>query len=541
MDQRHSGKPAGKSSRASALGVSLAIGALAAGPAAGATYSVRSSIGLTETYSDNINLAAAGAKRSAWVTQILPNISINSTGGGRVKLNLTAGLDGAAYAGDGRSGAGSRTNLNLGADAKVEAVENFLFVDARAQVTQAGTSVVGARSFDNIHTAGNRAEVRTFSVSPYVRGMFRGNVAYELRHNFLTSDSDAQQLRSTRTSEWLLSVGQSNAFGPLGWGFNHSTRKTNLSARNAADTSSSVVSLTYAISPQLRVLVRGGRESNNFASRQDFTTRGVGFDWLPSERTSISGSRDERFFGSSYSLAFNHRMPMSAFSLSASRSISTAASLLLGNVPVALSAGQLAALGPNPSAAARRQVLLEAFPPALAGFIGSASDAATAQLLQNIFASMLLGTNFLVSTPFLTDRILISQGVQASFALRGVRNNVVLLASRSRTGSATSSGAGFTDDLQALGANAINANMFGVTFSHSLSPLTSLSVSATQTRTSADSAAANRSRHRLLNFGMTSALGARTSGSLNLRRADFDSTTTDYQENALIGTLNYAF
>ena len=63
---------------------------------------------------------------------------------------------------------------------------------------------------------------------------------------------------------------------------------------------------------------------------------GVGIEWRPTERTNVVANWEHRFFGASYLFSFDHRTPLSVWSVSASRNITSypqqLASLPAGNV-----------------------------------------------------------------------------------------------------------------------------------------------------------------------------------------------------------------
>lgn len=504
-----------------------------AAAAQAASYRVNAGVNVTETYSDNINLAAAGAEKSAFVTQILPRISVNSTGGGRIRLNLDAGLDGALYSG---GGGNSRTNLRLGADARVEAIENFFFIDAKYSVQQTNLSLFSSQPVDNTSITGNRAEVRTFSVSPYFRGLLPGRISYELRYNFISTDTDATQIGSPHTSEWRFSLSQPTAVGPLGWAFNYTNRTTSSSAGTDRESTSYNGTITYQVDPTLRLFVRAGQETNNYSNSQSSATRGLGFDWQVTPRTSLSANRDRRFFGSSYSLQFNHRFPQSAFSLGMTRSLTTSADLQLLNVQSLILPSAAAAVVNDP--VATRQVLVQALPPAFAGLIASLSDAESRRLLIDLLLAQNIAQIGNAQVPFLTDRIVVSKSLNASYAIRGRRNNVVLSASRSESQSASTTGAAGADDLS--NATSVVSQSLSGTWNHSLTPAASLGATVTQTRSHTTGGTGLSSRHRLFNVYLSSRLGARSTGTVSVRHQTFDSAT-DYSENAVIGTLNYNF
>ena len=72
--------------------------------------------------------------------------------------------------------------------AKLEAIENFAFVDALARISPSFLSPFGARPADTVNATQNRYTQQTYSVSPYIRGAVPStNITYQLRDdNFWT-------------------------------------------------------------------------------------------------------------------------------------------------------------------------------------------------------------------------------------------------------------------------------------------------------------------------------------------------------------------
>src|SRR5690606_10681883 len=81
------------------------------------------------------------------------------------------------------------------------------------------------------------------------------------------------------------------------------------------------------ISSQFRLRGIVGRESNDYEDGVETSSDivGGGIDWYPTDRTAISATVEDRFFGRGYDVSFNHRMSRSVWFLSASRDTSSLA------------------------------------------------------------------------------------------------------------------------------------------------------------------------------------------------------------------------
>ena len=80
-----------------------------------------------------------------------------------------------------------------------------------------------------------------------------------------------------------------------------------------------------------------GYEDNHYPfSSYRGSIYGLGIQWRPTERTNVVANWEHRFFGASYLFTFDHRTPLSVWSINASRNITSypqqLASLPAGNV-----------------------------------------------------------------------------------------------------------------------------------------------------------------------------------------------------------------
>ena len=116
---------------------------------------------------------------------------------------------------------------------------------------------------------------------------------------------------------------------PLGWTleYNRTYYDNGLAGIAGGNTFTTQVAraiLPYQFDPQADIAPRLGYEDNEFPlSSSKGVVYGIGGHWAPSDRTHLSGYWEHRFFGSSYSLQFTHRLPNSAINASFSRGISS--------------------------------------------------------------------------------------------------------------------------------------------------------------------------------------------------------------------------
>ena len=135
----------------------------------GRTFSVVPSLLINERLTDNSRLEK-NSKEWDLVSQVTPAIHVDSRGG-RVKGFFDYALTGIAYA---RNTESNEFQNSLNSFVNLEAVENWAFVDFRANISQQVISAYGTQTADPSLINRNRTEVRTFGISPYVKGRLAG-------------------------------------------------------------------------------------------------------------------------------------------------------------------------------------------------------------------------------------------------------------------------------------------------------------------------------------------------------------------------------
>jgi uncharacterized protein (PEP-CTERM system associated) len=267
----------------------------------------------------------------------------------------------------------------------------------------------------------------------------------------------------------------------------------------------------YQVTPQLEVSGRIGYDRYSEDESTDAAGRtvggatqgvvyGVGFRWNPTLRTRMDGFWEHRFFGSSYSWQFSHRLPNAAFRASFTRGLSSYPELAL-LIPAGTTVSQFlnAAFTTRIPDSAEREKAVDEFlartglPPTLASPVNFYAD--TIQLQNSATASLvLIGVrNTLTFTVFRVDSQNVSAsgselppafqfgenntqtGARVNYARPlGWQTNLNAYAGYSRTVSNTTESA--TSDLQSDNYNA------GVRLGRPLGPKTSTSFGLTYSR-----------------------------------------------------------
>lgn len=487
---------------AGCCGVAMAQGA-------GGSLAVLPRASVSETITDNALLRDSD-KRSDAITILTAGVSLTSRGS-RTSGALDYQLAGTVHARETKS---NRVSQALNATLQSEVIDDFFFINAAAGISQQLISAFGlqdvAPGFDNP----NRTEVRSFTVSPSLRGRIGSAAVYDARLTVNRQDSDAGQGdQSGRTQSLTLS---SPAGRVVGWNGTLMRTVSDFKEGRSTNYDRALIGLTYQPDPSLRLSLNGGREENDIATvagQNNNTTWGVAVQWVPSNRTQLSASRDRRFFGDAHSLNFVHRGVRTTFRLSSSRDLQSALPSVNTTLISAYDALFDLFAGTEPDPVAREQLVLR--------FMQN----------QGIPATALLPVNFLSSAVTLLNR------QEAALAWHGVRSSAVLALARSTTrrlDNALLVGDDFDTETE------VRQEGLTLTLGHRLTPVSGLSLTLSHRRNRGQQVLRSTTTNSV-QLNWTAQLGPRSSVSLGARRVDFNSTTSPYTENAITATLGVRF
>ncbi|OYY62357.1 MAG: hypothetical protein B7Y50_01140 [Hydrogenophilales bacterium 28-61-11] len=298
----------------------LAAGvALLARPAWALDWRFEPSLGGTATYTDNANQSNVSPE-DAMIFTVRPGFSLRSEGSRRIQANLNYGLSGVARYGEDQS-----TDLkhNLGALGKAELIEDFLFVDGTASVSQELISLTGSPADANTNDS-NRATVGTYSLSPYIQKRLGTFANAQARYTSGGAIFENDAASNSNVNAFTAGLTNGSRFKNLSCGINYSLRKANNST--TADTTFERVSASagYALTRKFRVFGTVGQDWNDYLSTSgtDGSSWSVGGGWSPTRRTSVEASFGKRYFGNTYSLSASHRTRISRWTASYSENVS---------------------------------------------------------------------------------------------------------------------------------------------------------------------------------------------------------------------------
>ena len=511
----------GKPSPCAIAASTLALLTAAAGVAAQSSApTVVPSLGITLTATDNRDLSSK-RPQSDLVTEISPGIALASRRGPLQGL-LNYSLNGVAYA---RESSLNTVYHTLAANGRWSLLEGRAGIEGTASAGRQVVSAFGTQSSDANLVRGNQAQVRAYSLSPYVAGLLPGNGSYRGRVSY--SDSRSDQVNATGTAgsvgaagaagdtrSLTASVGAGWQRGNLGFGVDasRSIYKTPRTAR--AHNGGVTGNLSWRPDVDLQGFLRLGTEVDDIRSGRSerVWTWGLGGVWTPTPRTMIRADYDRRFFGRSHALMVSHRTARTIWSLADSRSFQTGG--VGGRAIVSaydLFFAQFATVEPDP---ARRDALVRNF--LVANGIDPRSEVAVGG--------------------FLNTGPTVQRSQTASLAYQGLRTTVMLALVRTQTQQIGSGGGGGDLDL----AGRIAQRTISLSLSHHLTPQSSLIVGLSQQHTPGVRTLDGNDLQTLTATWSTR-LGPSTSASLGLRHTRFRSDARPYDENALIGSVRMQF
>lgn len=502
--------------RAGALSV---FTALAFAPAA-ADWRFEPSLNASAIYTDNVNQSATKPE-DAVILSATPGFMLRSRGLRRAQATLQYGLTGVT-----RFGGDNSDDLyhNLNAVGKAELVEDFLFIDGSARVSQELISLLGSPAGAEINNR-NRATVGTYSISPYIQKRLGTFANAQARYTASGAIFENDVAANSNANSFSAGLNSGTRFDDLNWGLNYSIRKTQ--NRSAVDTTFERASATagYALTRKFRVFGTVGQDWNDYLStaQTSGSSYSAGFGWSPTRRTSVEASVGERYFGRTFSLAGSHRTRLSNWSVRYSEDVSDITQQFLEQ-------------------SSQLFFVCEAFP-----FLRPVADLAEP-------APASCGGPYtagqIISGTTLSDPVLVALGLKTIGIARGIYLIKSLTAGMSWHLGRLDFGLSAYDTkrlYQALGDAQDHVQGVTGSISYRLSPQTTANSSLSLSRNSLDSAVTGGAAREdgILSFslGLNHRFTDQLNGALVFRHTQRDSNAanSDYDENRLMATVGMRF
>lgn len=483
-------------------------------------------LNLLETYTDNVTLAGRGHEKGDFITQINPGIFLSGTGA-RLKVNVNYTMQNLFYANENNR---NRTVNQLNAKENAELIKNFFFLDSSANISQQNISLLGPLTTNNENITNNRTTIKTYSISPYLRHNFSNFASAQARYTHNAVYANTGGFSESQSDNILLNLTSGSAFRTLGWGLNYSKQKIDRLGTSISPLNRSIENERYA--GNLRYRVSSQFSLTGTSGYQKFTYQSItgksagafwttGFIWTPTERTSITANTGKAFFGTTYTLMASHRTRRSAWSLNYNQNITTTRDqfLIPATTDTANFLDQLWMSNiPDP---VMRQQTIDAF------------------IRDNgLSASIFDPINFLTTQFFLQKRL------QASVALSGTRNTLVLSIFHMLREPQTLGDA--NDNLPGMNNLTLNSNTKQIggnaLWSWKVTPRTNVNIGAVFIRSNI-LAIGREDETKTLRVGLTKQIQPKLNGSINLRHVERTSNQigSEYRENAIIASLLMSF
>ena len=473
---------------------------------------------LRESYSDNIKLGPAESARSEFATEITPGFTL-SRNSARLTLNVGYSAQKLIYKEE-----ADRFNHQLQGAGNAQLLDDWLFADARASISQQNVSAFGPQLIDNTQITGNQSTVRGYLLSPYLKHDLRGFAATELRYTHESVSSGGNAGLSTDTNEVRLNLNGDNGGRGANWDANLHRRKVDDHARPSVLMSSAALTLHYPIGSTISVFGTGGDEKNDYVTNDSSQPAGrswsAGAAWNPSPRTSVVASAGKRFFGTTYALDTSYRTHNTVWNLTYGEDITTAY-------------GQFLAVSRNDTSALLDQLWRSSIPDPVAR---------QRSIDTFILVAPFFGPNA-GSISYISHQYFLDKRLSLSMALSGPRTTLALSLTRlQRTAQSTTN-----IDNPLLGANQLalddktRQSNASAAWNWRLSGRSNLHL--TTTYSNVESLAANRTdRNAVLGAGLSHQLSSKVNANLELHHVNHSSTAGgNYRENGISAAINFQF
>ncbi len=296
---------------------------------ADAVWQITPRITLGGTYTDNVNLSPRGQEAHDWIGEVVPGVMAERQGR-RLNAFVNYSLWNRYYL---RHSGRNRARHTLQASSNLEAIDQFLFVDANATRRERAFSLLEPVGVST--DTGALATVTTASVSPYIvqsLGRFAdGQVRYtydRIWYRRANQPGSAGHL-------WQGVLDSGPLFGTrFFWRANYSHERNEYDNDLRPDETFERYSgtLGYRISPRLEVFGTAGEERNDYPTvldEQDGSFWEVGTRWDPTRRTHVEAVYGEQFFGETGRLNVQHRTRRSTWRAGYSKRVTTGRRLVL--------------------------------------------------------------------------------------------------------------------------------------------------------------------------------------------------------------------
>lgn len=254
-------------------------------------------LGVSQSYTDNVILAPAGQKDSALISELIPGFAaeldanrIQAAINASVRLQLLSETDIDDFS----------VGPEVAGTATIEILEDVFFTDLAASVTRTLLDTQRGISANNANLQ-NRRITQTYRVSPYFRNRLGDFATLEARYIgaavLVSQEEDANNpvplgflINDSLENTGEVTVESGPRFSTLDWTFNATWSDIDLDNRPGRLRREASLRAEYALSSSLFLIAVGGYqnfEGRDFAREIDDPLGLGGFRWEPSANTSL--------------------------------------------------------------------------------------------------------------------------------------------------------------------------------------------------------------------------------------------------------------
>lgn len=311
---------------------------LTPGLAMAAEWKTNAGLRIGEAYTDNVGLDDSD-KEGEFITTVTPDLSLEGKGA-RANIKLLGVVEFNDVGGDADS-----YNPQLQADADVELIKDFFFVEGDASARQTAIDPFSASGDTSLNERDNKTTTYQYGVSPYISARLKSFAVAQLRYRYDDQINRGEEVDDSTRESANFSLNSGPDFTKITWGFLGNWSKTNfddqsgeVSATESSDNEliSATLRLGYRINRKWQLTTSYGKEWNDFISNRDTDdkTWTLGLVWTPTSRTKLDVDYGERFFGKTPALKFTHKHKHSTIKVNYLRELTDSRSIRQQQIPL---------------------------------------------------------------------------------------------------------------------------------------------------------------------------------------------------------------
>jgi len=217
--------------------------------------------------------------------------------------------------------------MNAGADSVL--VEDWLFIDADASISQGGISPFVGGGEDTLNRRGSANTTYRYSISPYVSRRLKDTAELNLRYTWDEQYNSTDLVGDSQQQTVAFTLGSVAGATDISWGLEADYDKLKYGNRPAgagtgtltsdSELKSAQLNLGYQMNRAWQLNGHYGEERNDFVSISneiDGDYWDVGLRWTPNARTTVEAGTGDRFFGDTPRFSINYRHKHSVFTAS---------------------------------------------------------------------------------------------------------------------------------------------------------------------------------------------------------------------------------